>query len=443
MVQHDVYMMRRKHTQGHTQGRTQGPKDKALGHQCKNLHEKTRKLSNLSSVQNAAHNSSYPISFNESVDTCSLQNSSLIPTAILRKSCFFPQPSHTLHNPYLRLRTLIDSKLKYRVVDFYISPATHYFLTVDIQVEKTMSLGPLCLLSQLTKSDKDCDQAFDQHSTHLTLKTIDQDVLFRCETESPSFDFFNVQVICQSKNSLQIMTLEGLTECHWNRLSQVVTASKYWSSLMKIEHIFSESDDHGSVYQRLLISATTDYCTKQITMGIESLQAVQNLCLEDQLIVVKEGYFIVGFLLYINTFIREDNSFVLSSPVSRDLFALDIHLESHKTSYNNQVYDIHVKFLSEFPNFLTEDFIFMAIVSILCLFQDDSALSRNCNFQKERYLYEELLDRYINAKIASAQWNASSSNIWHNIDRVINFVKKVKPSYISFHRDQYIIQNRQ
>ena len=432
MVQHDVYMMRRKHTQR--------PKDKALGHQCKSLHKKSPNLSNcLSSVENATHNFSYPSSFNERVDTsCSLQNSSLIPTAIWKQSCFVSQRNDILQNPYLRLRTLVHSKLKYRVVDFYISPGTRYFLTVDIQVEKTMSL-----LSQLTKSDKDCEQDCDQHSTHLTLKTLNQDVLFRCETESPSLDFFNVQVICQSKNSLQIMTLEGLTECHWDRLSQVVTASKYWSNLMKIEHIFSESDDHSNVYERLQISATTDYCTKQLTMGIESLQAVQDLCLEDQLIVIKEGYFIVGFLLYITTFIREENSFVLSSPISRDLFALDIHLESHKTNYNNQVYDIYVKFLSEFPNFPIEDFFFMAIVSILCLFQDDSALSRNCNFQKERCLYKELLDRYINAKIASAQWNASNSNIWHSINQVANFIKKVKFSYISFQRDQYIVQNRQ
>ena len=417
LVHHDVHMMRRKHAQG--------LKNEAFGQ-----HAKSKNLLNLFSVQNSAHNSSYCSNFNECGDAPSfLQNSSLILTSTLEKPCFVVQPSHTPRNPYLRLRTPIDSKLKYRVVHFDLSPGTHFFLTFDIQVENTVSL-----LSQLTARETLSDKHCNQLSTYLTLNTIAQDIVFRCEAESLSLDLFDVQVTCHSKKSLQIMTLEGLTKCHWDRLSQVVTASKYWTSLLKIDSVFSESDDDGSVYERVFISATPDHCAEQVTMGIESLQAVQDLCVEDQLIVVKEGYFTVGLFLYMNTFIRKDNCFALSSYVSRDLFALDVHLESNKTKYSNHLYETFVKFLSKLPNFLTEDFIFMAIVGILHLFQDDSALSSSCNFKKERCLFFELLDKYINAKIASGQWNTNNSSIWENIERIAECVKEVKSSLVTLQR---------
>ena len=334
-----------------------------------------------------------------------------------------PQNSRSLW-----LKKPAGSSIEYTLIDVMMTPGTNYFMTVDVQNEALTSFD----FSDTAQS------SLDLPATALIMTSIQGCNVFHKQSDSSVFD---VQVICQNqgnspaKQIVKQIVMKSLTKRHWKRLQEMTKAYKFWEFFMTI-HV-PDVNPTDSSRKRLFLSAATDICSKNITLGIYSLEIIQGICLEDQVIVAKEAYFALGVLLYIHTYVRHENACVIYSPETRNVLQMCIHIDSNRAHFSTELYDMYRSFLEDCYDFLRVDSVVIALLSLLVVYNDIPGLSCSKLFEQERNVHIELLDMYIDAKVESKEWNLSKKEIWDHIARFVTLLGMAKPVRVKFAREQY------
>ena len=333
------------------------------------------------------------------------------------------------------LKKPAGSSVEYTMLDVMTTPGTDYYMTVDVQNEALTSFD-FCDTSR---------SSLDLSATQLIMNSIQGCVVFQrhSQTHSGSLVMPTIDIQVSSRNHDNLLgkqvVMKCLTEEHWKRLQEMTKAFKFWESFMTV-HVQDnnpvDNRDPGS-HKRLFLSVTSNICSKNITQGIYSLETIQGICLEDQVIVAKEAYFFLAPLLYIHTFVRHENAFVLYSPETRGVLQMCIHIDSNRAHFSTELYDVLCCFLEMCYDFLRVDPVVIALLSLLAVYTDVPGLSCSELFKQEQSVYTELLDKYIDTKIESREWNLSKIQIWDHITKLMTRLAAAKSAYINFFRRQH------
>ena len=340
-------------------------------------------------------------------------------------------------NQFVYFKRPIGSNLEFNVVNINMKPGCFYSASIEVSVKHGTILGTELLFNKLfAKQDT---QAWNNdwilyvasiqgtHTFHLT-----------GSLQTPS----DVRVTSHRGCKVSFMTMESLTEEHWKRLSEVASAAKFFQESLGIQELPSVdivAPDDSVRLKRLLLFASNDHGGKQITAGIESLNLFRNLCFEDQLIILKESYFTIRTLSFTHTFIKEEKSFVLNSPLGEYLL-LCFHINPRKGTRKiecNKMYDMYTKFLDEFYDFLRKDCVVITILCILFVYDEYPGMTCDWLIKRESKLYTELLQKYIDAKIKSGQWSSTNHQIWDHIWRIKRQLLSWKSVYDQYARSLY------
>ena len=335
------------------------------------------------------------------------------------------------------------SSVEYTLINMMMAPASDYFMSLDVQDETLKSF----YFSDTIQS------SLDLPATALIMTSIQGCVVFHrhsqthfqtyFETHSGSLPMPTIDVQVTSRNegnSLEKqVVMKSLTEEHWKRLQEMTKAYKFWESFMNVhvEDINPTDNRKPGSHKRLFLSVTSHICSKNITQGIYSLEIIEGISLEDQVIVAKEAYFPLAALLYIHTFVRHENAFVLYSPETRHVLQMCIHIDSNRAHFSTELYDMLCRFLEVCYDFLRVDLVVMALLSLIAVYSEVPGLSCSKIFNKERSIYTELLDKYIDAKVESKQWLLSKNEIWDHIAKLMAHLPMSKPAHVNFFRRKH------
>ena len=341
-------------------------------------------------------------------------------------------------NQFVYFKRPVGSNLEFNVVNINMKPGCFYSASIEVPVKHGTILGTELLFNKLfAKQDI---QTWNNdwilyvasiqgtHTFHLTGSCL----------QAP----FDVRVTSHRGCKVSFMTLEALREEHWKRLSEVASAARFFQESLGIQELPSvdivASDDSVRL-KRLLLFTSNDHGGKQITAGIESLNLFRNLCFEDQLIVLKESYFTIRTLSFTHTFMKEENSFVLNSPLGEYLL-LCFHINPPKDNRKREcskMYDMYTRFLNEFYDFLRKDCVVITILCILFVYHEYPGMTCDWLIKRERKLYTELLQKYIDAKIKSGQWSLTNHEIWDHILKIKSQLLSWKFVYNQYTRSLY------
>ena len=333
--------------------------------------------------------------------------------------------------PYVWFKKPFGSNLDYRVLDFNRIPGSYYYVVIEIPVNDGVICGTSLTLTDLCKNSV----KLEMQDSNLTLNTYQGSHIFE---RSSNEEIFDVKVASHIGHLTSQITMESLTEHHWQKMRDMIIAGSFFQQIMSFEDLTTGEKDTEDkfVYKKLAVSCTSSYYFKKVTAGIEALSLFQELCIEDQLIILKEGAFAAGFLFFTHNFVKDDNSFVLNS-VLGDSLLMCLHLDSKKEEFNGEVYHVFKTFLADFPDFLRLDIIVITMLSLLIIFEDEPGLSGESEVQKERCLYEELLDKYFDAKLKIGYWQLDKSNLWNHINQAMEYVVHAKKIYIAHLKHVY------
>ena len=377
--------------------------------------------------------SSKPSSSSELTTPCVNHVRAVYPTPLKQQPVVICSTANELiqTQPYVWFKKPFGSNLDYRILDFNRMPGSHYYVVIEIPVNDGVICGTSLTLTNLCKNIV----KLEMQDNILTLNTYQGSHIFERNSTEETFD---VKVVSHIGHLTSQIIMESLTELHWQKIRDMIIAGSFFQQIISFEDLTpGEKDTEDEiVYKQLAVSCTSSYYFKKVTAGIEALVVFQELCIEDQLIILKEGAFAAGFLFFTHNFVKDDNSFVLNS-VLGDSLLMCLHLDSKKEEFNGEVYHIFKTFLADFPDFLRLDIIVVTILSLLIIFEDEPGLSGESEVRKERCLYEELLDKYFDAKLKIGCWQLHKSILWNHMNQAMEYVVQAKKIYIAHLKQVY------
>ena len=327
-----------------------------------------------------------------------------------------------------------SSTLQYQIMDITVIPGKKYEIVIKLNLDSHMSESN-SLFDLLTNVSP--QMTGRDISSSVSLVTRDGRQEFCREPHS----VFDIHVFSRCPNdSPGIMVMEALTEDHWLRMIEITSISKFFHRLISVDESDEASENPSILPQTsnevmITLKHSTDNRCKQISDSIESLSFFHLLNLEDQFILLKEAFGLIGFLLFAHTYEEKEESFILSALQGKLWFY--IHKNRLKTEqYGTTMHEFYNSFLENFYDFLRKDFFVISIMCILCILEDKPGLSCTQLFRHERKIYMDILDRYIIAKVKSQAWNVSRDSIWQHIDMMIREVSRFPSIYSEFLRDQ-------
>ena len=317
-----------------------------------------------------------------------------------------------------------DSHLHYQVISVSGIPCQVYEIVASLDISSEV-------IQTLLDQDLGLDSVVKVYNnlTFLNLETCDGHQLFYRDIQSIS----NVYVSIQSPECSSMMILENISDDHWTRLQEVALVSKFFRRIMLADYSLHKS--HDSHKPLIFIGCTGRKSCKFISDGIESLSIFHNLCLEDQIIVLKESFSLVILLLMSHTYDEKQESFVFSALKGNLSFCICKN-RFLSVSYGTAMHEFYNSFLNFFYDFLRNDFFVTIVLCILCVLEDRPGLSCTNVFEIERQIYAEILDSYIKGKITSQEWLLNRDTIWHHIHQIKHYVSKYSSTRLQYERDQ-------
>ena len=311
-----------------------------------------------------------------------------------------PMYSIGLSKQLVWLKKPDSSSLKYHVVDLANIPGEKYQIAFKLDNE---AIHELC-------------NELSVYNSQTSLLTENHDEVLVYHRDSQSV------VSCSSK----FETMEIMTDDHRLRLRDVDKFSKYYDNLHWLDYSTAAFPDTLDPVHILTVSG--EKCCSNITTIIESLDFFRSLSLEDQIIVLKESFEPIMFLVSVHTYDKESECFML--PAFKGLLTLCMNSCSYKNltvEYGREMHDFQSNFMDNFYDFLRKDIFVIGILCILCVLEDRPGLSCQYFFNTERKLFIELLDCYIKAKLSSEEWSHDWFSIWKNIDFAMKEVPRFGP----------------
>lgn len=326
-----------------------------------------------------------------------------------------------------------SSTVQYKVIGMKVIPSYSWQIMVEVPVKDGVIVGTNCVFNRLLENRLTLATVSSESS--LVLESRFNDTLFRKDSEptSTSNDSFNVEVT--DLNSGLKIILQSMTDNHWDRLKRVVMASKCFLQCSEAQHYLPESESMTvpsiageTVQRRLILLSNTENYSKPITSGVEAFDAYQSLPLEDQLILLKDGVVEVGLVLTLLEYDSTSNTFIATCLDGHLLFC--VHLDNFKEDATAEpLYQLLSKVYSEFFNFLHKDVFLIHLLAVIVFFRTREGLSSPEIIERERLLFMEILEKYIEAKVRSGHWKTSVEDICYNIHHLMKQVKTVNSVY--------------
>ena len=337
---------------------------------------------------------------------------------------------------FLWFKKPLGSNIQYKVLGIDRIPGIQYFARIEMPINDGFVCGTSICFTDLFQDELQPLSVIDH--VHPTLASHFSRHVFQVIPDSFSDDVFNVNVICQNDRLFSSSVMTMVSELHWKRIVDMTKASRYFLNVLST-HNLSTNDSLN--LGRMAIAASSEHLWKTINRGIESLEAYQEVSMEDQLIVLKEAVFSVGLLSFSHHFVKNDNSFVFTSSLGLHLLFC-IPLDSKMKEFNGRLHEMYIIFLTGFPDYLRQDLVIITILSLLCIYSNESGLNCASVFERERRLHLEILDKYIDGKINTNQWLMDKEDIMNDVDKTIELIVKCKAIYFECINTLYSIEYR-
>ena len=348
----------------------------------------------------------------------------------------------------LWLSPIPEELLKFQVVDTNFKVCDSFKISLNICLNQESDNDQQFLQSLMIPSFNNNETlTSDSDSTCLYLQTTNDLLTFDCEPLS----IFNVRVTTISKEESSIIIMESLNNNHWTRLKDIISFARILHRFTYVDHELTTNlysfdqmfhDLSRSIYSCILHTSVIRGCDI-ISKAIESLDFFPKLSIEDQFIILKDSFLPIDCLIFNHIYDDEVESYVstafdgkLSYCCHKD--GLKIHCSN---PYSGELDQFYTSFLEKFLVFLRTDFLFISILSILCVLQENSGLSCTDFLESERKYYCEILDAYIKAKIISNEWLSDVDVIWRNVHEIFYELSKYPKIFKQFVKEQERIKN--
>ena len=346
--------------------------------------------------------------------------------------------NRSVKHEYLWLRNRCEPGLKFKIIDIFFLASNQYDVVIEIPVTDGIIDGTSIVFNHLFKNQRHFDLNHDFSPNCIKFQTRYEFQVFQRNISDSS----KVDIHTYSPN-LSSITMDSMTGEHWYTLRQTLSAAKFFQEMLfAYAHLPSSSSSTfetypfpvggTTVYKKLILSATMDNFAKHITAGIEQMDVFKNLSPEDQLIVLKEGLVPVAFLVVVHLIIRQHNAFVFSA--LEDKISFCVHLNGVDEELNHGMFQLFSEGSNTIYEFLRLDFFVISHVCLLSVFSDYSGLS--CNFEKQRSLLTELLEKYVQAKVSGGHWLLSTKEIMDNISKVVMISRRSTATIAKFSKKQ-------
>ena len=324
---------------------------------------------------------------------------------------------------FLTLIQLSPPSLQYHIIDVTAIPGRRYEVVIEVS---DALIDSLVSCTKYLKALNDVKQQSILQPSVVRLET--RFGRYICSKINNSMNY-DVDVCLPSGQDF--IVLKCLTDDHWYRLTQMAPLSCLFSRFLCASCRVNPNSVSKDGLQHLVVSTSYECYTKYATDPIGALVSQLGLCLEDEIIILKEALYPVGFLLITHSFFEEYQSVLLSVLENKTFLALNITKWLKDDIEGQEMYDIYMTYARESFRFLREDFFVVIILCVFCIFEDRPGLSSTTLLAKERSFYCDLLDSYINAMILSGHWTVSRNLIWDNLNRMISII----PRYTRFITD--------
>ena len=346
-------------------------------------------------------------------------------TPLAPDSGFLALPSSVIHE-FLWLKSSPGSNIHFSIKHIQSFARHSWNIVIELPVKEGFVSGTSYSINQMM-NQKTKKLLADSSNAFLCFDTcFTEQVLFQKQSlQEP----FNVQV-SSSKNASFFLIMGSMREELWTALHQVTVAAGFFRDVSHIQHLWKHKAATTNLDTvELTLASSLDFLIKGVTAGIEALDVIKEIDLEDQLIVLKETLIPVCFMLFYHTFNQQEKSFVF--PCLDDNLMFCVHeavLMSH--GFPSSLVGVFKRFLEETSDFLRQDFFVMCILCLLHVFDDTPGLSCGQVFHQQRHLYLELLEKYINANTESGRWTQSSAFVWNSVNKIMEIVSE----YISLNK---------
>ena len=327
--------------------------------------------------------------------------------------------SHPANHGYLRLKRSFDSGLDYNILDMTSIPCRQYDVVLEVSVKDGYICGTNMLLVDFLAKEQLPGLSNDALSDVLHLSASKGGHFF----SRNQFNEVEIQLLNNITADTKIMTMRGISQDLWYRMHETVSASKFLKPILTLSQFvtpYSSLPSNGPVQLKLTKSLET--CANHITAAIESLDAYNEFSVCDQIIVLKEAYLPICFLLAAFTYCPQNECQNYWSPNGQ--LYLTVHLSKwKKDGFRNgkEMYDFYKTCMTKFLPFLKEDYFVIILLCMLCVFQERPGLSCNQVIYRERNLYLNLFDKYIETMVKSGHYPETQETIWNNINSLMDY----------------------
>ena len=343
---------------------------------------------------------------------------------------------------YLRITRSTASSLQYNILDFIaVIPFSRYDVVIEVPVKNGVICGTDILLNDLVNKNLSIQSnrslMIPKYSSQLQLPSPMRRCLYTFTRKTSS-----VQIQISSSNRQDMVHMSGVTDDHWYRIQQIISATEHFLSVVSTSVIIpsntessSRTTSDGITSQKIILSLTSDAYTKQITNLIESFEAFHELDLLDQLIVLKEALFPIHFLLSTHCYSRKTDCMSFSTLGGHILYGFEIsNWGTADYFYSRDLSAVYESYLSQAFTFFREDFFVTNILCVLYIFGDWPGLSCTEVTERERKLLSEILRKYIDGMNAAGLWSVPRQLVWSNIERVMKHVFHYKQNFTQLKR---------
>lgn len=360
-------------------------------------------------------------------------------------SDLIPQKTH----PYLYVRRPENSNMDFRVLDVTGTPCVVYKILLEVSVKGGVVCG----------TDAKLEDLLDFENSHTILPVSDFVTPSVDVTDGPSsttliledhsisgcrLQFFRsietVVIESSSRSTTSFctpVTLEGINEDHWCRLSQVISSNSLFRDIMTVKYSIPEKsvtstfdEDEDERKQEILLTVSIDSFMKFITRACQSIDAFRSLPQMDQLLLIKDCVVEMGYLNIIHTYDRDWESIIWYSFNRSLLFCSTIDVFRTEPLTSGPLFSSFRELVADFSDFLRKDPIVVNILSLLLLFKEDTYQSCLSVIQRERKLYLELLEKYISGKVKSGDWkDVTTESVLKHIQGKLSHIRRMRVLY--------------
>lgn len=331
------------------------------------------------------------------------------------------------------------SLLDFKVTAIDKVPCYSTQIEIEVPVKDGVIIGTNCVYEEIVKNKPPIPRFHDSQESLNTIffESRFGSLIFRKLTNTDVCDVetFDVEVVSLSTDSRII--LEGMTESLWNILQQLISASLFFNNCTTVSYYLpvgyqansSENVLGECVYKKLLLTVGMDNVIKCVTAGVEVFDFYQQLPMEDQIILLKDGMIGVGFLFLLLLYDRNQNCKVHTA--LQDQLMIYISLDTMRENpLAVPIADAFKAVLLSVYEFLQKDHFVICLFAVVYFFQTHPGISCPEIVHDQRMIFCTILGKYIRGKIKAGEWKESYQDIWDNIRSIRPHVANLNSDFV-------------